>query len=555
MPPDSSVGFSPADWALFAVTALLLLAAYSWRPRVQSAFIFLSNRPRACAIGIFLLPIVMRLLLLPRHPVPTPNIYDEFSQLLVADTLLHGRLANPPHPLPQFFETFFVLQRPTYSSMYPLGQGLILAIGRLISGVPWTGVLLATGAFCSACYWMLRGWLTPGWALLGGLLAVAEFGPLCQWMNSYWGGGSLAAAAGCMVFGALPRIRDYARPRDCLLLGIGFGIHVLTRQFESIFLLLAVLLFLLLYTRSLLLRVAGYSSLALIPVAFIILLQNHAVTQTWFTLPEALHRYQYGVPITLTIEPLPNPHVPLTPQQEMDFKAESLRHGLGTDTVSTFLQRLQYRVRYYRFFFLPPLYIALIAFCGVLRRPPFWWIAATLALFAVGTNLFPYLLLHYWAGVAGLFILASVLGLRRLSTLRIRGQSVGLPVAQVLTVLCFAEFLGWFSFHLFERPELYPLLRYETWDSINHEGEPAKRLAVQEQLGGIPGKLLVFVRYSPRHIYQEEWVWNQADIDSARIVYARDLGQDENQKLIQYYPKRRVLVLEPDGVEATLTPY
>ena len=47
---------------------------------------------------------------------------------------------------------------------------------------------------------MLRGWTTPGWALIGGLLAVMEFGPLNQWTNSYWGG-SLAAAAGCLATG------------------------------------------------------------------------------------------------------------------------------------------------------------------------------------------------------------------------------------------------------------------------------------------------------------------------------------------------------------------
>ena len=237
MPPDSGVGFAPADWTLFLLAGLLLLAAFVWRPRVQWVFHALAQKKRTCAIGLFLTPIVMRLLLLPHHPVPVPDIYDEFSQLLMADTLLHGRLANPPHPLHQFFETFFVLQQPTYSSMYSLGQGGLLALGRLISGTPWTGVLLATGAFCAACYWMLRGWLPPAWALLGGLLTVAEFGPLCQWANSYWGGGALAAAAGCVAFGALPRIRDYARPRDGLLLGLGLGVHVLTRQFESVFLL------------------------------------------------------------------------------------------------------------------------------------------------------------------------------------------------------------------------------------------------------------------------------------------------------------------------------
>jgi hypothetical protein len=552
MPPDSSVGFAPADWALFLLTGLLLAASFAWRPEVQRVFSALAERKRVCCVGLFVAPIVLRLLLLPHHPVPTPNIYDEFSQLLVADTLLHGRLANPPHPLHQFFETFFVLQQPTYSSMYPLGQGFVLALGRWISGVAWTGVLIATGAFCAACYWMLRGWVGAGWALLGGLLAVAEFGPLCQWMNSYWGGGSLAAAGGCLVFGALPRIREYGRPRDCVLLGIGFGAHVLTRQFESVFLLMAILLFFV-RERKTLWRTFAYAAIALVPVGMIILLQNRAVTHSWTTLPEQLHRYQYGVPITLTVEPLPMPHVPLTPQQETDYRAESLQHGAGTDSLNAFLMRLQFRVRYYRFFFLPPLYLSLVAFCCRMRR--WWWVAVTLAIFALGTNLFPYLLLHYLAGVAGLFLLVSVLGLRQLDELQVSGTAVGPQITLVLVVLCFGEFLGSYGLHLFERPELYSVLRYETWDAINHEGEPRKRIAVKEQLAEMPGKLLVFVRYSARHIYQDEWVWNEADIDAARVVFARDMGPEEDQKLMQYYPKRKVFVLEPDGAAPTLSAY
>ena len=344
---------------------------------------------RSCLLLFFLLPIVLRLLLLPHHPVPTPDIYDEFSQLLLADTLLHGRLANPPHPMQRFFETFFVLQRPTYSSIYPLGQGLLLALGRLISGVPWTGVLLASGAFCATCYWMLRGWVTPEWAFLGGLLAVAEFGPLCAWTNSYWGG-YIAAIGGCLVFGALPRLREYARARDAVLLGVGFSLHVITRQFESVFLLLAALPFVLRSKKS------AFILVAVIPTGLLILLQNHAVTNSWITLPEQLSQYQYGVPTSLTFQANPVPHVALTPQQETDYKAQSLQHGPGPDSLEKFLLRLEYRVRFYRFFFLPPLYIALFAFFFALRNPDMRWLAATLAIFASGTNFFPYLLVTIW---------------------------------------------------------------------------------------------------------------------------------------------------------------
>ena len=184
----------------------------------------------------------------PQYPIPTPNVSDDFSYLLIADTLRHFHLANPAHPLHQFFETFFVLQQPTYASIFPLGQGLILG---WTSSDPWAGVALSIGALCALCYWMLRAWTSPGWALVGGLLAVIEFGPLNQWMNSYWGG-AVAACAGCLVFGSLPRlIHDTGRSRYAVLLGLGIGIHWLCRPYETAFLILSVVLFLLPNWRSL----------------------------------------------------------------------------------------------------------------------------------------------------------------------------------------------------------------------------------------------------------------------------------------------------------------
>src|SRR5262249_5938168 len=157
---------------------------------------------------------------------------------------MHFRLANPPHPMSQFFEAIFVQQEPSYGSIFPLGQGLVLALGRVLFGHPWAGVAVSIGAFCALGYWMLRGWTSPRWARVVGALAAIEFGPLNQWMNTYWGGG-VSAIAGCLVFGALPRLRQSRRLRDVVLLGVGLGLQMLTRPYELLFLLLSVILFLL----------------------------------------------------------------------------------------------------------------------------------------------------------------------------------------------------------------------------------------------------------------------------------------------------------------------
>jgi hypothetical protein len=70
-------------------------------------------------------------------------------------------------------------------------------------------------------------------------------------------------------------------------------------------------------------------------------------------------------------------------------------------------------------------------------------------------------------------------------------------------------------------------------------------VAIGRQLAQAPGKQLVFVHYGPANILRE-WVHNAADIDGARVVWARDLGADEDQKLLRYYPDRTPLLLEPD---------
>jgi hypothetical protein len=538
LPLQNPIGFGVADFIELFLALMLAGAILIFRPWLEPWAGRLARRTLWCVLLLAALPVVLRLALLPRHPVPTPDLYDEFSHLLVADTLRHFRLANPVHPMSRFFETMFVLQQPTYSSIYPLGQGLALAIGWTLFGLPWAGVLLATAAFCGLCYWMLRGWTSPGWALAGGALAVMEFGPLCLWMNSYWGG-ALAACAGCLVFGSLPRLRDKRRTRYAMLLGAGLAMHLLSRPYESIFLIAGVLV----YLRPL--RAAPVVALTVLPAIVLTLAQNRAVTGSWTNLPYVLSQYQYGVPAALTFQANPMPHSLLTREQELDYKMQSGFRGSGPETIGSYLTRLEYRVRYYRFFFLPSLYIALAAFLFRLRERRYLWVAGCALLLALGTNFFPAFQLHYMAAATCLFVLMSVAGLEQLA-------KWNAEAAAVVMVLCVSHFVFWYGVHA--GPDIPALRAYESWDAINH-GNPERRIAIRNQLAQLSGKQLVFVRYWPQHIFQDEWVYNRAAIDEARVVWARDLGPEENEKLTSYYPDRKVWLLEADAQPPRLSPY
>ena len=522
MPPQNPIGFGVSDFIELALAALLIAMALVSRPWMLPVVRKLAARTAWCMLLLALLPVALRLAMLPWHPAPAPSVYDEFGHLLVADTLLHFRLANPPHPLHQFFETFFVLQTPSYASIYPIGQGLALAVGRAIFGSPWAGVLLTTAAMCSLCYWMLLGWTTPEWALAGGLLAVIEFGPLNAWMNSFWGGG-LAACGGCLVFGALPRVRGGGRARDGALLGLGIGVHWLCRPYETIFLVLSVALFLLPCWRTLG-KPALASAIVLLPAIALSALQNKQVTGNWTTLPYQLSRYQYGVPAAFTWQSNPQPHNELTGEQQMQYKMQTSFRASGPETIQTYLQRLVYRVRFYRFFFLAPLYVALPFFLLKLRDPRFLWVAITLAIFALGVNFYPFFETHYLGALTCLFVLVSVIGLREVP-----------PIAATLILsLCLAHFAFFYARSFFQA-EI-----------------PTPRILVIRQLARAPGKQLVFVRYWPRHIFQNEWVYNDADLNQSRVVWARDLGDSEDQKLQHYYPGRTAWLLEPDATPPKL---
>jgi hypothetical protein len=197
------------------------------------------------------------------------------------------------------------------------------------------------------------------------------------------------------------------------------------------------------------------------------------------------------------------------------------------ETIATYLQRLVYRTRFYRFFFLPALYVALPFFFLKLRKFRFLWVALTLLLFAMGVNFYPFYEPHYIGALTCLFVLVAITGL----------QQIRPEAARLIVFVCIAHFVFWYTRSFFD-----PTL-------------PSRRAPIHHQLAQAPGQQLVFVRYWPQHRFQDEWVYNAADIDGSHIVWARDLGSSEDQKLLRYYPHRTAWLLEPDATPPKLSPY
>jgi hypothetical protein len=453
----------------------------------------------------------------------------------------------------RFFESIFVLQEPSYSSIYPLGQGLALAFGQLVFGQPWAGVAASLGLFCAACFWMLRGWVSPRSALGGGILAVMLFGPLNQWMNTYWGG-AVSGIAGCLVFGAVARLWRTGRLREAGILGAGLGLQILTRPFEAVLLAVCLLPAVFGLPRGCRFRLCGAAMLAVLPALGLTALHNRAVTGDWAKLPYMLSREQYGVPAAFTFQPMPVPRRALTREQELDYRTQRAVHAGSPENPADFFARLATRFKFLRFFVFAPMYLALPFCLPLLSRWKGLWGTACLAVFALGTNCYPYFYPHYLAAVACLFVLGAVVGLERMAAWRLGGFATGADAARLIVLLCAAQFAFWYGIRVFGNDDIFIASGpYESWNYVNF-GDSEGRAAVARKLAATPGPNLVFVRYSPRHLLRE-WLQNSADIDRSPTVWALDLGADENRRLLGYYPHRRAWLLEPDAVPPRLGPY
>ncbi len=551
--------------------ALIAALAWAWRrgwrpPRTPGPSIL---HPALAAIILALGFVALRLALLPLMPVPIPVVTDEFSHLLLADTLLHGRVANPVHPFWPHFESIHILMQPHYVSDYFPGQALWLAAGRLLFGSAWAGILAQCGLFLIVLYWMLRGWMPARWALFGVLLAGIRFAIGSYWVNGYHGG-FLPAIGGAMVAGAFARLWSRPGPRTTpssasglpepdhgvrrgrgrpphylviqgLILGLGAAMLASTRPVEGALYTLPFAAVLVWNFRRNALALAAAVIPLLIAVCALGTYFDH-VTGSPFVTAYQINQKTYGWPMTLAfLKP------PVVEHHNIEFaryyEYEMSEHQ-RVDGPVHFIQFLAFRVQeYWRFFLGPALTVPLLMIGPVWRRRPMLLIGASGGLFAVlmegGAS--P----HYLAPAAAILVAIVVECCRHL---RASGVYVvkllPLVMAGVLTLRIGAQTLGL---------PFTQKLNFQSWCCRAEGNHNKARIAAL--LDAVPGVHLVFVREKTDEYNLLQWIYNDADIDGSRIVWARDLGAEKDANLIRYYSARRVWMVDPNVEPASLSPY
>ena len=488
------------------------------------------------------LAIAVRLLLLPAIPIPAARIQDEFSYLLGADTFASGRLTNPAHPMWVHFETFHVNMQPTYHSKYPPAQALFLAFGRSVFGHPWFGVCLSMGLMFAALCWMLHGWVSPPYALAATLLATLEWGFTTYWINSYWGG-AVPAIGGALVIGAVPRL---ARRIDLapVLAGVA-GVVLLanSRPYEGALTVVssgAVLLWWMrrgrrpltdLLNRRVLLPVAAAGLLALLAMGY----YDYRTTGKAMQFPYVLNQNMYSSsPHLYILPPIPTPV----------YRHESIRRlWLEWDLPLYFAARRNplapwsFAADFINpFYFFNLLGVAAVAGLFIGKRTAVLPALGILSLPLFGVMLEKAFLAHYFAPMCGTWLILAAAGMEACGEWRRAGRIAVLTVLAVALGSCVSE--------------VADTARAARRTPRGIDTRP-QLIANLQRMGG---RHLVIVRYTPTHYIHAEWVYNDADIDGSTVVWARDMGEEKNRELLDYYRNRRVWLLEPDSDPMALKP-
>ena len=479
--------------------------------------------------------------------VPLPRYHDEFSYLLAADTFAHGRLTNPTHPMWMHFETFHVIWHPTYMSMYPPGQGLILALGQVL-GNPWIGQLLAASLMCAAICWMLHGWIPPRWALLGGVLVVARLGLLSYWTNGYWCA-CLPALGGALVLGALPHIKRRVRWRDSAIMAVGLAILANSRPYEGFLLSIGVAIALFAWmlgenrppARVSLFKIVLPIVLTLAPLAVWTSYYYYRVTGNPFHMTYDVNRSTYAMGRYFIWQSAWPEKSYDHPRMKAYYDRE-LQEATENQNFTGFIHRSLAKLYYFWLDLLVlPLPFVLIALPCAARdrrmRVP-WMIAG---IFVAGLAIETWGLPHYSAPATALLYLFLMQCMRHLHWFRWRDKPVGLALVRAVSVVYVGTVVLRIALAI---AHVHPELEWQHGDM--------DRASIVQRLDAIPGQHVVLVRYSPDFDLDREWVYNASDIDGSKIVWAHDMGGEKNQELLSYYHGRQFWLVEAQPSSARL---
>lgn len=451
-----------------------------------------------------------------------PHVQDSVTYLFQAKTLALGRLSVPAPPLPDLFEQeFLVVRDGTWFGKYPPGHPIILAMGVLL-GVPWLVSPVLGGLSLFLIYLIGRNTYSAGNGLLASFLGLLS--PFFIFIS-----GSFMAHPTGMFFMSLFLLSFIlmmrtGKERWALVAGFAIGYVAITRQLTALSMALPFgLYFLVLLICDL--RAYGGRALiflvgAVIPLGFL-LFYNWSLTGDPFLdtyqLYWAFDKIGFGEGYGMIVAHTPGQGMKNTWGNLTNLQA----HLFGWPNYLTlaFLVLPFATLKASRWDWL-----LLASFLSLMAGYVFYWADGIMFGSRYYYEALPMLLLLTARGILLLPQLAQEVMKFRMGA-----------VAGGITALLMA---GLISYNLI----YYMPIQWGLYKDYNFVSPKALRLVEGAGLKNA----LVFVEHEPTW----QW-WNYGAVFSANsplldsnVVYARDLGDEANERLMPFFPGRQYYRLQ-----------
>ena len=524
--------------ALLAAILIGLVAAATWRTthRIGARTAGFIARQRWLATGVIFAAAVAYLFATARFQGRTfwLKYQDEFSYAIQTQMVAHGRFWMPAHPLADFFDSFQLLIRPVYASIYFPGAAMAYAPGVWTQAPSWLVPLLLSGA-CVALLFLIITEMLDG--IAGTLAAVTLVGLTIFRLQSIMVMAQIPSLAACLAATwCWLRWRTSPHPTGwAAAVGVAMGWAAITRPVDALCFAVPIGLAMLLAAAQNPPRRLGLpvAVLAMLPFAAIQLSTNRGVTGSFVTTPFSFYAArdypgtQYGFghyragdqPASALPQKRAYYETDVRPVVSTHSPATAARRWAQKNAPETILLGIPHAIL-----------IALLpagAWAALSRRGIPMAIVAPFPLFVLLYWPYAFFLPHYTLIAAPAIIAMLMLGRAAAMDLFPPGRSrtaIGAMLAAVIGGVALVELP---EFNRLNADEFFPATGLTQID---------KALA-----GAIPPgeRAVVLFRYpSDGGNPHEEPVYNPSAAwpDDARIIRAHDLGE-RNIELLRYYAK------------------
>jgi hypothetical protein len=355
-----------------------------------------------------------------------------------------------------------------------------------------------------------------------------------------------------------------ARLRDSLLLAVGVVLLATTRPYEGLLLCLTVAVVLVRWmlfgknrpSAAVLVRCAAAPLALMIAAGSWMAYYNYRSFGSPLTLPYTVNRNAYAMaPYFVWQSQRPEPVY----RHEVLRRFYHVNELTGFEKIHTrsgFVPETLFKAaRAIMFFAGIALLLPLIMLRRVFMDRRIRFLVLCVVVLMAGMVIEIFLLPHYLAPFTAAFYAIGLQAMRHLRLWSPEGQPVGLAMARLTVTFCFVlAGLRLYAGPLHLRLAEWPASEWNCkWYGPGHFG--TERAHIEAGLEQLSGKQLVIVRYSPEHDPMDEWVYNTADIDGSKVIWARGMDAANDLDLIHYYRDRNVWLVQPDKQPAEISPY